>query len=124
MAYLDLRPTFDTTTAAPLPLDHFDDTEWRVIVLAREEPLSSLSEPGPIARFVTRLIGTPTTRGLANPRLEALRRFAVLAWHHSYALPVSAISGLLNAGFNEAQLEYALASIARFRGRAGSRTAA
>lgn len=124
MAYLDFRETFDTTTAAAPTSAQFDETEWRVIVLAGKEGLASLAEPGALARFVARLTGTPAVRKLASPRLEALRRFSVLAWHYSYALPVSAIAGLLNAGFNEAQLDYALASIAQFRDRAGSRRAA
>lgn len=117
MAYLDLTRTFDTAAATPLTSARFEDTEWRVIMLAQKEGLASLSEPGPVARVLAWLIGTQADHRLANPRLEALRRFSVLAWHYSYALPVSAVKGLLKAGFSEAQLDYALASIADFRTR-------
>ena len=53
--------------------------ERQVIALASREPLSSLStRKRPIARA---LFGVEPARALADPRLEALRRFVVLHRH-------------------------------------------
>lgn len=49
--------------------------ELAVIALARHDPLSSVMPPG---RFAFRLFGPRPHQPLANPRLEALRRYAVL----------------------------------------------
>jgi hypothetical protein len=120
MAYLDTR---EPITAAPhLPLAAsieagFDRREWEVIVLAREDGLASLREPSRLARLLDRLFGAGINRRLANPRLEALRRFAVLAWHHGYTLPVSAMKAFKEAGFSMDHAELLLASIAVGRTR-------
>ena len=128
MAYLDL--TMSTATATPLPLpidapaDAFDRHEWEVIVLARQDRLSSLREPTLLARAMEWLFGGGINHGLADPRLETLRRLAVLAWHHGYALPVSAIKAFKAAGFSMDQLDILLARISAGRSTSGRRTRA
>ncbi len=118
MAYLDTGPML---AASPAPLHTpiadaidagFDRSEWEVILLARQDGLASLSEPSRLMRALVRLSGGPVKSPLANPRLEALRRFAVLAWHYGYALPVSAIKAFKEAGFSLDHAELLLASVA------------
>lgn len=135
MAYLDVREPFATMTAQPLfpqsfspsvPVEAigFTDAEWEVIRLARRDRLSSLSEPTRLSRLSAWLFGGGMARHLADPRLEALRRLAVQAWHHGYAVPNSAIHAFKAAGFNLDQLELMLASIAAGRSSRTGRASA
>ena len=102
----------------------FTEQEWDVILLARRDRLSSLQEPTRLARLSAWLFGGGVARQLADPRLEALRRLAVQAWHHGYAVANSAIHEFKAAGFNIDQLELMLASIAAGRSsRTGRATA-
>lgn len=120
MAYLDVRDGFAHAVPVAghmLPAE-FERGEWQVIVLAQRDDLASLRAPGRLARTLARLFGGNPDRRLASPRLEALRRLAVLAWHHGYAVPVSAIKAFQDAGFTADQLELLLASIAQGRSSA------
>lgn len=126
MAYIDHASAFSAgigqqvptswvmEDAAPARTD-FSPIEWTVIALARKDRISSLSEPGPIARAFGGLFGLGRQSMLADPALESLRRFAVHAWHKGYQLPVSEIKRFLAAGFTSGQLELALGSIANKR---------
>jgi len=58
-----------------------------------------------------------------QPRLEALRRMAVLSWHRGFAVPVSEVKAFVAAGFSHAQYETMLASISAGRSRVGARQA-
>lgn len=129
MAYLDLTmpaaaaaPTLLPPRAADAVTKLFERREWEVIVLARQDGLASLREPNRFERAMAWLFGGGVNRGLADPRLEALRRLAVLAWHHGYAVPVSAIEAFKAAGFSMEQLEMVLASISAGRSGLGRRT--
>lgn len=120
MAYLDTREPFLAANRLPLGETieaRFDRHEWEVIVLARQDGLASLREPSRLARLLDRLFGAGINRRLANPRLEALRRFAVLAWHHGYALPVSAMKAFKEAGYTLDHIELLLAKVAKGRTR-------
>jgi len=130
MAYLDVQSLIpDTASALPQTLAPtgmpepvgFQRREWDVIALARGDGIASLSEPSRLARLVSLLVGGAVSRRLADPRLEALRRIAVMAWHHGYAVPASAIEGFLEAGFSADQLELLLASVAAGRSDRGRR---
>lgn len=90
---------------APRGRTTLTDLEWSVVALARYDRLSSLTSPGPVARLLTRLFGPPRAAALADARLEALRHMAVLAWHHGYGVPTSALKAFLNAGFTLDQYE-------------------
>jgi hypothetical protein len=117
MAYLDTREAF----AGAVPVGSssipaaFERSEWEVIVLAQRDDLSSLRAPGWFARTFANLFGGNPDRRLASPRLEALRRLAVHAWHRGYAVPVSAMKAFKDVGFSPDQLELLLASIAQGR---------
>lgn len=128
MAYLDLSSTFTdarpiSTPVAP-PARPLSALEWSVIAVARRDRLSSLSEPGPLSRALGSLFGRARSSRLADPRLEALRRFAVHAWHGGYQLPLTELKALIAAGFSREQAEAALASIAVARANRPSRTMA
>ncbi|WNO52897.1 hypothetical protein [Stakelama saccharophila] len=121
MAYLDLTQSYDigavvagkamadadTATLSPL--------EWSVVALAQRDRLSSLNKPGRVALAMGRLFGSRPNPELADAKLEALRRIAVLAWHRGYAIASHEIRAFKAAGFTLAQYELVLASISRSR---------
>jgi len=120
MAYIDHASSFAGAMASPWVAQDegrtdFSGLEWTVIALARRDRISSLSEPGPLARALGGLFGLGRQSTLADPRLEALRRLAVHAWHKGYKLPVSEIKNFLRAGFSTGQYETLLASVASKR---------
>ena len=53
--------------------------EWKIVEMAREDGPRSFNPDGLVARVI-RVIGIKVPNGLANERLEALRRFSVRAW--------------------------------------------
>lgn len=113
MAYI----SFATGAAAALPqnaapaatkADHpagFSPLEWSVVMLARHDRPSSLREPGRFTKLLGRLFGEAFNRRLADPKLEALRRMAVLTWHRSYDVPKPEIQAFFAAGYNADQYE-------------------
>ena len=123
MAYLDHASAFATAGsqaahhrwAQPDSETGFSGLEWTVIALSRRDRLSSLSTPGALSRALGSLFGLGRNSTLADPRLEALRRIAVHAWHYGYTLPVSEIKRFLASGFSVDQYETLLASIATKR---------
>jgi len=124
MAYLDLAQTFtvgpDTAVAEvvleePKAKANLGPLEWSVVALARFDRLSSLAQPGRVAMAMGRLFGTSNNPQLADPRLEALRRLAVPAWHHGYVVPKSELKSFLEAGFTLDHYETVLASISKDR---------
>jgi hypothetical protein len=78
----------------------FSALEWSVVMLARHDRPSSLREPGRAAKFLGRIFGEAFNRRLADPRLEALRRMAVLTWHHSYSIPKAELQAFFAAGYS------------------------
>lgn len=124
MAYLDHGTAFAAAGAQIVPApwaspaeetNEFSGLEWNVIVLARRDSIASLNTPGPLARALGGLFGLGRQSTLADPRLEALRRIAVHAWHRGYTLPVSEIKRFFAAGFTSGQIETLLASISSGR---------
>lgn len=100
-------PAFFPAPAAP-KADHpagFSALEWSVVMLARHDRPSSLREPGRFQTFLGNLLGHGFNRRLADPKLEALRRMAVLTWHHSYSVPKSEIHAFFDAGFTSDHYE-------------------
>lgn len=122
MAYLDLARTFtvDTPLADALPerLEaevSLSPLEWSVVALARRDRLSTLAQPSRVSMAMGRLFGTGNNPRLADPRLEALRRLAVQAWHRGYVVPKSELKRFLEAGFTLDHFETVLASISKDR---------
>jgi hypothetical protein len=131
MTFLDTNAHFNTDEAeevgAPAALSEpaptFTGLEWSVIALARRDRLGSLREPGRIATALRKVFGTSRPGRLADGRLEALRRMAVLAWHRGYAVPTSELKAFLAAGFSNQHYEALQASIGRGRASAGNQRA-
>lgn len=120
MAYLDLdnlfaSPSGARSAASMAAPTGFSALEWSVIALAKRDPLRSLGRPGRLSRAMGSLFGLGTRSALADPRLEALRRLAVLAWHRGFALPLAEIDRFLAAGFEEAQIETLVESVTGLR---------
>jgi hypothetical protein len=98
-------PANDTAAA------DFSRLEWSVIRLARVDSLSTLRDLGRWGRFVNWLMGRNGSPELANERLEALRRMAVLSWHYGFTVPGEAVASFLSAGFSPDQYELMVRSI-------------
>lgn len=125
MAFIDFRddaahaaPTLTLAAVAPA-LRHAEPLtalERRVIEVAREDRLASL-RPVRKRSWLARLVfgPQPPSPMLANERLEALRRLAVVAWHHGYQLPASALREAQAAGYSEAQTGAVVDLVARLR---------
>ncbi|MFW2830002.1 hypothetical protein [Sphingomonas sp. ID0503] len=123
MAYIDFTAfSLDArTVAVEASASALSPLEWTTVALARNDSLSSLTEPSRLARALGGLFGLGSQSRLADPRLEALRRLAVNAWHHGYTLPVSEIKAFVTAGFTIGQLEAVLASVGKARNDSGDR---
>ncbi len=117
---LTLVPTEPQPQAQPQPqpqpqaarLSAFD---WSIVALAERDTLSSLREPGRLAKAMEVLFGLGRPNKLANSRNETLRRIAVWAWRRGWTIPKSEIADFLEAGFTLDQLELIQRSIARSR---------
>ncbi|WP_404334511.1 hypothetical protein AB2M62_13465 [Sphingomonas sp. MMS12-HWE2-04] len=121
MAYLNFSPLQGSPVAPPMdlaerPRTGFSALEWQVVAIAQGDRIGSLSAPGKLSVALGMIFGgqRPNPK-LADPRLEALRRIAVLAWHKGYTLPLSEIRAFHAAGFTPEQYETLLASISRGR---------
>ena len=89
----------------------FSALEWSIIRLARVDALSTLRAPGRIRRFWNWLMGRTGGPELANERLEALRRMAVLSWHYGFTVPGDDVAIFLSQGFSPDQYELMVRSI-------------
>jgi hypothetical protein len=132
MAYLDrieshtaqpvvFVPKIAPTPAPAVPEPDFSALEWSVIRLARVDGLSTLREPGRIGRFINWLMGRGGSPELANPRLEALRRMAVLSWHFGFTVPGDDVADFLAAGFSPEQYELMVMGIRAAIGQGSQR---
>ena len=89
----------------------FSRLEWSVIRLARVDGLSTLRPAGRLRRSFNWLMGRKGSPELANERLEALRRIAVLSWHYGFTVPGEDVAKFLSAGFSPDQYELMVRSI-------------
>ncbi len=111
-----VQPVHD---AAPIR-DLLNALEWTVVTVARRDRLSSLDRPGRFGNFVRALFKQPNPM-LADQRLEALRRMAVLTWHYGYTVPSAELRAFLQAGFTTDQYETVADSIGAVRAKAQRR---
>jgi hypothetical protein len=126
MAYLafaqpDLAPAYAFEAGpvlrhAPEPV-RFSALEWSVVALAERDKLSSLREPGRMAVALGSLFGGKRSTRLADPKLEALRRMAVMTWHHGYRVAQSTVRAFLAAGFTPDHYELLTGSIVAARAK-------
>lgn len=82
----------------------FSELEWSVIEIARRDPLTSIEAPGRFAVTLANLLGRRPALPLADPRLEALRRFVVVSHHLRDRLPDREIARFQQAGFSRAHV--------------------
>lgn len=117
MNFAEIAPASGSrvSTINMAPAASFSALEWSVVALARRDSLGSLRNPGRIAKAMAVVFGSRTENPIADPKLEALRRTAVHAWHRSFAIPESEIERFHDAGFSADQLELLLTSISRDR---------
>jgi len=124
MAYLDLAlhggpatAHFPFVPAEPVreAESGFNAREWLVIRLARDDSLSSLREESDFKQFLRKIFGYERKRPLSDPRLEALRRMAVLSWHHRYNVNATDIAEFLSKGYSIDQYDAMLAHMGRER---------
>ena len=112
-------PTSQGPSAQDISAQGFSALEWSVIALARFDRRSSLNKPGRLAIAMAALFGSEPNPTLADPRLEALRRVAVLGWRDGYAIPASELQAFEQAGFSLDQYELLQRSIGRARTQNG-----
>ena len=105
---LDSRPIALPAMAVSKP--DFSTLEWSVIRFARLDRLWTIRAAGRIRRFWNWVLarGNPE---LADPKLEALRRMAVLTWHFGFTVPGNDVADFLSAGFSPDQYELMAGSI-------------
>jgi len=119
MAYLNFSELQGSPVAAPADVatvTGLSGLEWSVVAIAQKDRLSSLKTPGRMSMAMGVIFGKQNANPqLADPRLEALRRMSVLAWHHGFAVPRHEIRRFHEAGFTADQYEMLLASVSRGR---------
>lgn len=110
--------------ADPVPAEtaRLSALEWLAVGVSRTDRLSSLRRPGRLATTMGSLFGTWRDRRLADPRLEALRRIAVLSRHYGYTVPSGEVKRFIAAGFTADQYELVVDSVAAERRAAGRKT--
>jgi hypothetical protein len=106
-------------TAPPVRLSAL---EWSVVAMAERDGLSSIREPGRFLSALGSVFGIRRPNRLANDRLEALRRMAILAWHHHWNVPKSEIAAFFAAGFSIDHYELVQDSIGHARSARRRRT--
>lgn len=138
MAYMDFarsdtipavsasRPLFFAPSLAvepeqPLAIG-FEAREWSVVRLAREDGLSSIRPETDLGRVLRLIFGIKRRNPLSSPRLEALRRMAVLSWHHGYNVSSQDIGDFMGAGYSQDQYEELLKHIGAERAASGRRS--
>lgn len=112
-----------TVELADVPGATLSALEWSVVAIARKDSLASLSAPSRLSiAFGVVFGGSRPSPKLADQRLEALRRIAVLGWHYGYTIPTEELRAFLAAGFSLDQSELVQDSIGRARGARNART--
>ena len=102
-----MAPTRDVVPATG---DRLSGLEWSVVAIARRDRPASLRRPGRMAVALRALFKQPNPK-LADERLEALRRMAVLTWQDGYTVPSREVHAFLEAGFTSGQYETLVDSI-------------
>ena len=97
------------------------ELERSVIGLARRDGLSTLRQPGRASHWLGLLFGVRISPQLADPKLEALRRIAVLSWQRGYSIASAEVKAFLATGYSPAFYELVVDTIASARQSDGRR---
>jgi hypothetical protein len=116
-------PVATPTIVGTAPPARLSALEWSVVAMAERDGLSSIREPGRFLSALGSVFGIRRPNRLANDRLEALRRMAILAWHHHWNVPKSEIAAFFAAGFSVDHYELVQDSIGHARSARRRRTA-
>lgn len=107
----------------PAPTDQLTPLEWSVVGVARTDGPGSLRPTGWGATLLRAVLKRPNPM-LADARLEALRRIAVLSWRHGCTVPSHEVSAFLAAGFTPPQHRALVDGISAARAAARNATIA
>ena len=97
------------------PTAPLSELDWKVVEAAQADGPRSLNPDGFLARFIRNVVGIPVARGLANDKLEALRRFSVRAWYWDF-IRAKDVQNFFDAGFSRTNVLEILSRIAMKRG--------
>ena len=115
MAYLarsepaDSRPLTSAAIETVGGARDFTSLEWSIIRLTRGDGLWTIREPSLLRRLYNWLVGSGMPR-LANDRLEALRRMAVLSRYYGFSVSGEDVADFLSAGFTVDQYDLLVSS--------------
>ncbi|MBB5686815.1 hypothetical protein [Sphingobium boeckii] len=99
----DSATRWETNTAEATVAARFTALEARVIAMADHDRLETGRPPSRIGRALDAVFGIKRTAPLADPKLEALRRFTVIARLAEGRLPEREIETFTAAGFSPLQ---------------------
>ncbi|USU06022.1 hypothetical protein NF700_04220 [Sphingomonadaceae bacterium OTU29MARTA1] len=91
------------------------ELERSVIGIARHDGLATLRQPGRVSRWLGLVFGVRISPQLADPKLEALRRIAVLSWKRGYSIASAEVKAFLASGYSPAFYEMVVDTIASAR---------
>lgn len=94
---------------------NFSDLEWSIVAMAERDGLASLRKPNAFWSLIGALFGIKPANRLANDRLEALRRMAVLAWRYRWNVPEAEMTAFFTAGYSPDHFETMLGRISAVR---------
>jgi hypothetical protein len=118
VAYLFPETSHLQAVGAPTPISstiarppgHFTPLEWSAVALGRGDGLSTIRLPNRISMILNLLFGARQNPRLADPRLEALRRIAVLSRHYGASIHEGEIHAFIAAGYTLRQYELVVLS--------------
>ncbi len=124
MAYLQFEQFRDALAsgAARVSRPRFGMLERDVVRLSYTDGRSSLHAPGALARIGTLLTGIAPRKGLADSRLEALRRYAVLYRLDGEKLAAAEHLAIAHAGFGDRDVREIRLLVDRHLARASGKT--
>jgi hypothetical protein len=96
------------------PSKPLSQTGWEVVEMARKDGSISLNPNGFVAS-VASLFGVPVTGGLADKKLEALRRFSVRAWFWDL-IRAKDVRAFIAAGYSRTNILEILSHVGMARG--------
>jgi hypothetical protein len=96
------------------PSKPLSQTGWEVVEMARADGSLSVNPNGLVAG-VASLFGVPVTGGLADRKLEALRRFSVRAWFWD-VIRARDVRAFIAAGYSRTNMLEILSHVGMARG--------
>lgn len=96
------RPVATIVPAKPASGPALSPLEQTVVALAAFDTRQTIKPPGLVGRLMDVMFGAKPTMKLANERLEALRRYAVLYRHDGDDMSPEERSDFVGAGFGPA----------------------